>query len=147
MSEADGVCPKHWRDDDEADQIWKKWTLGSSKYKDSFARTALEMMFDGATKAMVARRLGVSMSAFKRWCDPVDRIYKEEFAEAVKAGETFAQGYMEATGLDNLENRRFNNGVWEFFMSRRFREDYGSDKKEEEQGSIMVDGAAADAED
>lgn len=129
-----------WTDDDDG----PKWNIGFHKYKDSFPRTALEIMYEGGTKAMVARALGVSYTTLQKWCNPIDRMYKPEFADAMNAGEGFAQGYMEAKGLANLENRRFNNGVWEFFMKRRFREDYGDETRPEQQGGIIISDSDAE---
>jgi len=95
--------------------------LGVAKYPgiESAAQIVFEVMSGGGSKAMVAKRLGVSTKSMERWCHS-----KEGFREVMEMGETLSQAWHEERAMNGLDDPKFNATLWKFIMASRFRDDY-----------------------
>jgi hypothetical protein len=88
-----------------------------TKYTDDMPDIVLLLMYQGATKAMLARTLQVDISTITEWQkDPT----KPEFGAARRLGRDWAKGWMEEQALDNLKNPNFNAVLWSMQMRNRY---------------------------
>ena len=89
----------------------------------------VETLFDqGASIAEVCREMGISRNTFKTWRTSVD-AQKAAFREAIVMGLEASEAWWLRQGRENLENRGFNNHLWQLNMMNRWL--WNTNKKEE----------------
>lgn len=60
----------------------------------------------------------------------------EDFADTFAHAKELANAWWEKQGRVNLENREFNNSLWSFNMTNRFREEWHNKQQVEHSGEI-----------
>jgi|TARA_R100000049_G_C1908434_1_gene56411 transposase-like protein len=101
----------------------------------------VEALFDqGGSIIEVSRLMGISRNTFYSWFDGTDAL-KKPFREIVKIGKEAAEAWWMRQGRENIENRSFNNGLYQLNMMNRWN--WNSNKKEEKKeiehkGSVEV---------
>jgi|TARA_R100001530_G_C4254919_1_gene138878 transposase-like protein len=89
----------------------------------------VEALFDqGGSIIEVSRLIGISRSTFYAWLNGTDTL-KKPFREVVSIGKEAAEAWWMRQGRENIENRSFNNSLYQFNMLNRWN--WNSNKKEE----------------
>jgi len=89
------------------------------KYTDGTCDQAIASGRMGASKAQIARDLGVSRDTIHEWTRT-----KPEFAAAMKEAIELSMAWWEDQGQNSLWADKFNSTAFIFQMKNRFREDY-----------------------
>ena len=96
-----------------------------TKYKDEMLDILIECGKKGFTKTMMVVELGINRDTLYAWTNINSPHYNEEFSVAYKQAEELSQAFMERKGMDNMENPKFKEGIYRYFMQRRFPKDWG----------------------
>ena len=89
----------------------------------------VEALFDqGGSIIEVSRLIGISRSTFYAWLNGTDTL-KKPFREVVSIGKEAAEAWWMRQGRENIENRSFNNALYQLNMMNRWN--WNSNKKEE----------------
>lgn len=91
------------------------------KYKNSFCKTAIELMEEGASKTEVCAALDICWDTMIDWCNTESTRFKPAFSEAIKKGTRLSQAWWEKQGRKNLSEPKFNYIGWFMNMKNRFR--------------------------
>ena len=105
-----------------------------TKYDDSFPELMEKMMFEeGWSVTKFCRHIRISRETFYAWAQE-----HQDFSDAWKRGRTSAEALYEEMGEKNLENTKFNFGLYKFLMNNKFG---WADKKEIAQTTEISIGA------
>lgn len=118
-----------------------------SKYDPSMCEDAKAFMAEGYSKEALAGKLGIAKSRLYVWMEE-----KQEFRDAINAGEAMSQSWWEDRGRDACVDGNFNATVWAMNMKNRFgwrdrvdHEHTGKDGGPIESKVIQVVGVDADS--
>lgn len=88
-----------------------------NKYKpDTHPKLYTSLMADGKTVYHFLNAVGITKDTFYVWVDKYP-----ELEEAYEQGEALAYNWWLRYGLDNSENKDWDNTVWKHTMNTRFR--------------------------
>lgn len=106
------------------------------KYKDSFCKTAEQVLANGESLAAICAEIGITRSTLYLWRDTYP-----EFKESIEIGLQRAQRAWERIGKDGIEGNyeKFNGAPWIFTMKNRFRDDYSEEKESKSVNETLVD--------
>lgn len=91
-----------------------------ANYDASLGPKFFKMMEDGATLEECAARHRVSLRTISQWCNPSSPAYHEDFSNWVIEGSTACYAWWVSKAKENLENRKFNDKMWEKIMKHVF---------------------------
>jgi hypothetical protein len=91
-----------------------------TKYTPDMPERLLEMASRGLIVQECCAELGISETAYARWCNPEFNQYQPEFAEAAEMAAALRAAYYMRIGRDNMvahnEGPKLNTGAWVFSM-------------------------------
>jgi DNA-binding XRE family transcriptional regulator len=107
-----------------------------SKYDKSFLPKIIEMGKEGASKAEMSAKLGITRETFNQY----EKEYPE-FSDAVKQAVALSQAWWEEKGRQAVFNStNFNATAYIFNMKNRFRDDWSDRIITEHAGSVSIEG-------
>lgn len=96
-----------------------------SKFEESMIAQVYEHMALGNSIVQLCVKLKICPKTFYAWCNPQDKAFIPEFAEAVEYGRLLTQDWWERTGQQGLHQKVFNSSTYIFMMKNRFKSEYG----------------------
>lgn len=100
-----------------------------SKYDPAFCDDVIESGMMGASKAQMARNLGIDRETLDNWAKA-----HPEFSRAVKAAQELSLAWWEDQGQSSLWADKFQSTSYIFQMKNRFRDDYADVSRTEHTG-------------
>lgn len=92
-------------------------------------KTALDMFTEGAAQIQVIKAIGLTVDLHKRFVKDY-----EEYRDTMVSGMELAECWWVKTGKDNLNNRNFNNPLFNTLTARLFKWNKDEDSKPPEDG-------------
>lgn len=112
-------------------KVEKKITGRPTKYKPEYDDMIVEHMKTGRSLVSFAAKIGVSKDTVYEWIKTV-----QSFSDAASRARSFCQAWWEDQAVENLKDiseyqggsERFNDRLWRFNISCRFRDDWTEKK-------------------
>ena len=98
-------------------------------------KTALDMFTEGAAQIQVIKAIGLTVDLHKRFVKDY-----EEYRDFMVSGMELAECWWVKTGKENLNNRNFNNPLFNTLTARLFKwnkDDDGKPPAEEKEDSLL----------
>lgn len=110
------------------------WSPEMPIYNFGMCERVLKVGEEGGSQVDMALACGVSRNAMKQWTKA-----HPEFASAFEYAMDLSQAYWENLGRRHIENRNFREKIWSKNMECRFRKDWTSSTRiDDEEGKPIV---------
>jgi len=123
------LCLRHGGEIVVEAEMFKRTSFDVDYDADYHGMKMIEIMSDGASLNEVAAAFGISIQKLKKWCEEIEDMFK-----AYEIAVTACEAWWCNQGRLNINNIRYNNGLYKFHMANRF----GWADKVETKGSMDV---------
>lgn len=101
-------------------------------YTPELCEKVIPLLKEGMSIQELGLELDVGYSTLYEWMDR-----HPEFAEAVKKGREFSEGWWMKRGREALDTKEFNSTIWYMNMKNRFKWKDKQDESNDDQKSLM----------
>jgi len=94
----------------------------------------------GATIAMLASAMGVSIKSIYNWSDPSHPSYDEggRFLQALTRARLKAQCHIESLGLAGISDPKFNHSMFKYWTTNRFGDDWKPEQQLQHGNAVNI---------